>query len=278
MSPGKIFGRPFGIIATRWTRFPTMPYASFGSSRESGSKRNALAPNTRRTIVKLKRLAINRLPGSASHLNRSGGSGFNVVYGPNGIGKSSLCRAVEGLYWEDRGPSKRTSVRGEFELDGESLWVELKRFTRALATRRRGQCAAKSPSIPQLPVLLSSPARPDRPVAGWHARYRPPRSGARCRRIWIGTTLPPTCSPRWALSMADASDEITTRHYRMSRRRKESSRGLQRRADQLGVLKGQLAAAEVQRAAAAIAVNVLCRFSRAPGGIRGRYKRVDAPA
>lgn len=71
--------------------------------------------------MKLKRLAVNRLPGISEPFEIEGaGAGFHVVYGPNGIGKSSICRAVEGLYWEDRGPSRPTSVNGEFELDGEA--------------------------------------------------------------------------------------------------------------------------------------------------------------
>lgn len=75
--------------------------------------------------MKLKRLAINRLPGISQPFEiEAAGAGFQVVFGPNAIGKSSLCRAVEGLYWEDRGSSQRTLVNGEFELDGESWWAE----------------------------------------------------------------------------------------------------------------------------------------------------------
>ena len=75
--------------------------------------------------MKLERLTINRLPGISQPFEiEAAGSGFIVVCGPNGIGKSSICRAVEGLYWEDRGPSQRTSVSGQFELDGESWWAE----------------------------------------------------------------------------------------------------------------------------------------------------------
>ncbi len=71
--------------------------------------------------MKLKRLAIDRLPGISEPFEiEAAGAGFHVVFGPNGIGKSSICRAVEGLYWEDRGPSRPASVNGEFELDGES--------------------------------------------------------------------------------------------------------------------------------------------------------------
>jgi len=75
--------------------------------------------------VKLKRLAINRLPGiSQPYEMEALGAGFHVVFGPNGIGKSSICRAVEALYWEDRHPSPLTSVSGEFDWDGESWWAQ----------------------------------------------------------------------------------------------------------------------------------------------------------
>ena len=75
--------------------------------------------------MKLKRLTVNRLPGISQPFEiEPAGAGFHVVFGPNGIGKSSICRAVESLYWEDRGPSQRTSVNGEFELDRDAWWAE----------------------------------------------------------------------------------------------------------------------------------------------------------
>lgn len=75
--------------------------------------------------MKLKRLAINRLPGISQPFEiEAVGAGFHVVFGPNGIGKSSICRAVEGLYWEDRHPSPLTSVSGEFDSDGGSWWAQ----------------------------------------------------------------------------------------------------------------------------------------------------------
>jgi DNA repair protein SbcC/Rad50 len=97
--------------------------------------------------VILKRLAINRLPGiSQPFAIEAAGAGFSIVYGPNGIGKSSLCRAVEGLYWVDRGPSQRTSVSGEFKLDGESLWVERE------GSRVRWQRGGEDSVPPNLPA------------------------------------------------------------------------------------------------------------------------------
>lgn len=75
--------------------------------------------------MKLKRLAINRLPGVDQPFEiEAGHGGFHVVFGPNAIGKSSLCRAVEALYWQDGGPSQQTSVVGEFDIDGDAWWAE----------------------------------------------------------------------------------------------------------------------------------------------------------
>ena len=70
--------------------------------------------------MKLNRLSIDRLPGIDQRFEiESSGTGVHVVFGPNAIGKSSICRAVEALYWHDRGPTERIFVSGWFELDGQ---------------------------------------------------------------------------------------------------------------------------------------------------------------
>ena len=96
--------------------------------------------------MKLKRLAIDRLPGISHPFEiEAAGAGFHVVFGPNGIGKSSICRAVEGLYWEDRGRSRATSVTGRFEMDGETWWGERE----GARTRwQRGDENNVSPNLP----------------------------------------------------------------------------------------------------------------------------------
>ena len=96
--------------------------------------------------MKLKRLAIDRLPGIGQPFEiEAAGAGFHVVFGPNGIGKSSICRAVEGLYWQDRGASRATSVTGHFELDGEAWWGERE----GARTRwQRGDENNVSPNLP----------------------------------------------------------------------------------------------------------------------------------
>ena len=96
--------------------------------------------------MNLNRLSINRLPGIDQPFEiEVAGSGFHVVFGPNGIGKSSICRAVEALYWEDRGPSERTSVNGEFESDGEAWWGEREG---ARVRWQRGGEDSVSPNLP----------------------------------------------------------------------------------------------------------------------------------
>ena len=106
--------------------------------------------------MRLKRLSIDRLPGIDEPFEiKPAGAGIHVVFGPNAIGKSSICRAVEALYWGDRGPSERTYVTGEFQLDRESWWAERD------GSRVRWRCdgggpdAAGAPGIPASPFVLS---------------------------------------------------------------------------------------------------------------------------
>lgn len=97
--------------------------------------------------MKLKRLAITRLPGINEPFEiESAGAGFHVIFGPNGIGKSSICRAVAALYWDDRGSSQRISINGEFELDGETWWAERE------GSRVRWQRGGEESVPPNLPA------------------------------------------------------------------------------------------------------------------------------
>ncbi len=97
--------------------------------------------------MKLKRLAINRLPGISEPFEiEAAGAGFHVVFGPNGVGKSSICRALESLYWDDRHSSPLTSVSAEFEVEGEP-WSGQREGSRA--TWQRGSDRHVSPSLPQ---------------------------------------------------------------------------------------------------------------------------------
>ena len=96
--------------------------------------------------MNLTRLAIDQLPGIRERFElKAAGAGIHIVHGPNAIGKSSICRAVEGLYWADRGSSRKTIVTGEFEWDGV-IW----RAEREGAVLRwsDGEEARPSPQLP----------------------------------------------------------------------------------------------------------------------------------
>ena len=97
--------------------------------------------------MRLKRLTIDRLPGIDQPFEiESAGEGVHVIFGPNAIGKSSICRAVEGLYWDDCGPTERTFVTGQFELDGETWWAERD------GSRLRWRCGGEDRVPPAIPA------------------------------------------------------------------------------------------------------------------------------
>ena len=93
--------------------------------------------------MRLKRLTIDRLPGIDQPFEiESAGAGVHIIFGPNAIGKSSICRAVEALYWDDRGPTERAFVKGQFELDGKTWRAERD------GSRRRWRCEGED-KVPQ---------------------------------------------------------------------------------------------------------------------------------
>ena len=75
--------------------------------------------------MKLRRLQIGRLPGiDEAFAIEEIGDGFNVIVGPNGIGKSSLCRATRSLLWDEEGPDGYMAAAALFELEGQHWRVE----------------------------------------------------------------------------------------------------------------------------------------------------------
>ena len=88
--------------------------------------------------MRLTRLRIDRLPGiDEPYEIRTEGPGVHVVFGPNAVGKSSICRAVEALYWEEIRPGERTELTGEFEIDGVPWRAE--RYGPRLRWRSEGE-------------------------------------------------------------------------------------------------------------------------------------------
>lgn len=75
--------------------------------------------------MKLRSLAIERLPGIDQRFEISDlTAGFNVIVGPNGIGKSSLCRATRALWWSSYGREGPLTVSARVEHDGQMWRVE----------------------------------------------------------------------------------------------------------------------------------------------------------
>lgn len=197
--------------------------------------------------MKLKRLAVNRLRGISQPFEiEATGAGFHVVFGPNGIGKSSICRAVEGLYWEDRHASPLTSVTGEFEGDGESWWG--RRDGTRLVWQRNGTGGA-SPGAPGLPssrhercffLRLRDLIEPSRDgAADIAAEIRRQMSGGFDLEAMAANLFPGLSrlqGRRQRDSFNTASEEVAKAAARQG--------GLQRRADQLGKLRSLLAEAE----------------------------------
>lgn len=194
--------------------------------------------------MKLKRLAINRLRGISQPFEiEAAGAGFHVVFGPNGIGKSSICRAVEGLYWEDRHPSPLTSVTGEFERDGESWWGH-RDGTRV--TWQRNGTVSVSPSLPsshhercfflRLRDLIELSRDGAADIA---AEIRRQMSGGFDLDEIASDRFPDVSRAqgrRQRDSFNKASEEVDKAVVRQS--------GLQRRADELGSLRSLLAEAD----------------------------------
>ena len=97
--------------------------------------------------MRLNRLDIRQLPGiDQPYSVQLSGTGVHVIYGPNAIGKSSICRAVEALYWEDCGPSERTSLTGVFEIDGVTWRAERE------GPHARWRCSGEDRGPPTIPA------------------------------------------------------------------------------------------------------------------------------
>lgn len=74
----------------------------------------------------LKTLVITRMPGIQQRFELSGlASGINVIFGPNGSGKTTTSRAIEALLWPPHFAPETASVESRFEVSGEEWWAEI---------------------------------------------------------------------------------------------------------------------------------------------------------
>ena len=195
--------------------------------------------------MKLNRLTIKLLPGIDQAFEiKTKGTGLHVIFGPNGIGKSSICRAMESLYWDDRCQARQTWVSAEFDIDGE-IWLGSREGSQ-MQWQRDGQISINPPHLP-----------PSRSYRCFFLRLRdlvdPSPEGTQ----EIASEIRRQMSGGFDLDriISDLFPDMSIRSNRNVRNKFNTARidlqkatgiqsNLQRRADQLESLKEQLAESE----------------------------------
>ena len=94
----------------------------------------------------LRKLRIGRLPGISIPFELTAAPGLNLIYGPNGSGKTSLCQAVMGLLWPDLYGSRPLDVTGWFDDDADR-WLATRQDENPVAWTRNDRSAAE-PALP----------------------------------------------------------------------------------------------------------------------------------
>lgn len=78
------------------------------------------------SALRLRTLVVNRMPGIHQRIELPElAAGVNVIFGPNGSGKTTTSRAIEALLWPPTFAPENAWVESRFEVDGEDWWGEI---------------------------------------------------------------------------------------------------------------------------------------------------------
>jgi len=96
--------------------------------------------------MKLRRVSVRHLPGIPQPFTLEPlADGLTVIHGPNGIGKSSLARAIGELFWGEASPGSGISVEARLALSGRQWQIECD------GALHRWQCEGVESPPPPLP-------------------------------------------------------------------------------------------------------------------------------
>jgi DNA repair protein SbcC/Rad50 len=82
--------------------------------------------------MRLRNILLNRLPGVAQQFSINEiGDGIQILHGPNGIGKSSIGRAIESIFWKEAHEGQSIIASASFD-DGQVVWKGEREGSRVL--------------------------------------------------------------------------------------------------------------------------------------------------